>query len=222
MGIQIRNPESMSEKEKRISDEILKVLDKLLDELKSKNLIRTDFKGGEVKIIDIIKNVDRTSEVYNVVINLFKPENSERIEKIIKADVEFTRENLPYLWVSTAIESFLSNAELFKNIFLFILKKDRQFRSNMTLGLFLDVLERISPEAVAEIKKLVDVDLRNALAHRLFVIKRDSFIYFKDIDLKNAEEIKLGEFLIKAKNHNIITQTLIYLVAQKVRSGFFK
>jgi len=213
---------NLTETERKYWDKIDHILENLFDDLKSQSLIRTTFRRDEVEnLLKIIELSNKFFENYNTFTKLI--ESQEKTDKFMEMNNEFgfNGNNLPYVYLSEIVSNFTRNTELFKTMFLFILKKGTGFKDKMTLYPFLDKLSKTSKKYGEDMKNEVDVKLRNSFSHGLFWQDRTTIYYSEDISLKTIKKIQLGKLMLKTKNHNIIAQCLINKVAEKVRGGFF-
>lgn len=105
---------------------------------------------------------------------------------------------------------------------LFFLEEENGIRRDKTLTQLLKAIVKISPSAGGKIKKLIDTDLRNSLAHGTFWFKRDKVFLAKNSYLQEIREMSLADFMKESKRVNVIAQAFVYTLDKKIRQGFFK
>jgi hypothetical protein len=104
---------------------------------------------------------------------------------------------------------------------LFFLEEDNGVRRKSTLTELLTKIEKICPTSGLKLKKLIDTDLRNSLAHGTFWIENKTMVLADTSYLENVKKLSLSEFVIESKKVNVIAHVLISVLIKKIGEGFF-
>lgn len=228
------NPDSVSQKEKLFAEELESFWQELLNELKANGYIKKRFKPYKVdRVLKIIEMQDRIGVSFNSLTSLFEP-NQKVPDEFFQATAKYglTKETIPYLYFAMLYGKYLMETEQMKASLLMILKPKEPIREDLTLGQLMDAIKskKVAPkngQKLIELKMpnkediLIDVELRNAVAHGLFWFENKEVHYCPKPEHK-PKQISLGKFLLKTKAQNIATKTLIGIIAHNVRQGFFK
>lgn len=93
----------------------------------------------------------------------------------------------------------------------------------MTLTQLLRAIIKISPTAGKKLRKLIDTNLRNSLAHGTFWFKHGGKVFFaKNSYLQEVKEISLADFMKESKKINVISHAFTNTLGKKIKEGFFK
>lgn len=131
---------------------------------------------------------------------------------------------------TTIIQTFLTNLvgltliqyeSVFKTSLLFFLEEDNGVRRKSTLTELLTEIEKICPTSGLKLKKLLDTDLRNSLAHGTFWIENKTVVLADTSYLENVKKLSLSEFMMESKKVNVIAHALISVLIKKIGEGFF-
>jgi hypothetical protein len=217
----IANPEDMTKEEWELWHRYKCIFSSLLEDLKRDNMLKHSNKMPK-NFLKLIEDGKKFNKSYNMMQRIFDEKGkSKRFVEHNKDEFGITEEDLPYLFVSQAISSLITNAEFFKNTMITILRMEKGFHDKMTVGALLSSLAKLYPKQGTTIKNEIDTDLRNALVHGTFWIDGKDVLYCKDMKLENPKSIGLDELLIKVKDHNIIAQCFLWLIGEKASKGFF-
>jgi hypothetical protein len=209
-----------AKREKELWDEAIAIYDELLDQLKSKNMIRfTTLPMDRKRLSAVWTNSSEIGKAYN---DLFKIFTSNKTAK------EFSEKS--GLSETTGVQILLTNLvgltliqyeSVFKTSLLFFLEEDNGIRRKSTLAELLNKIENICPTTGLKLKKLIDTDLRNSLAHGTFWIENKTIVLADTSYLENIKKLSLAEFMIESKKINVIAHALVYTLDKKINEGFF-
>jgi len=210
-----------AKEEKKLWDEAITIYDELLDELKSKNMIRLiTLPMDRIRLRAIWINSDEIGKAYNDLLKIFTS---------AKTANEFSEKS--GLSETTVVHTFLTNLvgltliqyeSVFKTSLLFFLEEDNGIRRKSTLTELLNKIEKICPTAGPKLKNLIDTDLRNSLAHGTFWIENKTIVLADTSYLENTKRLSLTEFMIESKRVNVIAHALVYVLDKKINEEFFK
>jgi|GEM_PF-4285758 len=220
-----------SEKEKQFIEEVKKIWQDLLSELKTNNYLRRNFEPETINEF-ILSSVlqDHISEAFNALNSLFEP-NQKVPEEFFNATMKYnlTRETIPYIYFGLLCGKYLMETEQMKATLLMILEKKGQVKEDLTLGQLIHSLKIIAPknsQKLIELKTidgniLIDVELRNSIGHGSFWIQ-NKLVTYKIKSRQKPKQITTGEFLLKTINQNLATKALIEVISDNAKNGFFK
>jgi hypothetical protein len=210
-----------AKQEEKLWDEAIIIYDELLDELKSKNMIRfMTLPMDRKRLSGIWTNSSEIGKAYNDLLKIFSSTKTAK---------EFSEKS--GLSETTVVQIFLTNLvgltliqyeSVFKASLLFFLEEDNGIRRKSTLTELLNKIEKICPATGLKLKNLIDTDLRNSLAHGTFWIEDKTIVLADTSYLENTEKLSLTEFMIESKKVNVIAHALIYTLTKKINEGFFK
>jgi hypothetical protein len=190
----------------------------LLDELKKNGKIETVFVKSEMNGLGaIIENMDNCSKNHNLLLHV-----SENAEAFLKAVKPFGFDEplsvQLYLEISTLFT--ILTTETFR---ILLLLHTKDIRPNLPLGPMLKRLEEpdAAPKAVAKLKPFMDIEFRNALAHGLVGVEAKKIVLYKNAKFEVLDRLELADFMMRAKEQNVLTQCFINVITEKKRSGFF-
>ena len=213
---------ALSPKEQEIFTECVTLFENLLDELKSKNLIRKGIaQKDREKLAAIWQNSKQVGNAFNVMFSIFDSE--EKINSFVKKCTEenITHGVLTYTLVSQIFGIALLNFEsVFKTSLLFFLREDAGFTRRMTLGQMIRTLKDVSTFG-NQVEDKVDFKLRNSLAHGTFWFGNGIVFLAENSYLEQIQPIPLGDFLIRIKEQNIVAHALIKALLNKKKQGYF-
>jgi hypothetical protein len=211
----------IAKQEKKLWDQAIILYDELLDELKSKNMIRfMTLPMDRNRLSAIWTNSSEIGKAHNALLKIFTS---------IKTAKEFSEKS--GLSETTVVQIFLTNLvgltliqyeSVFKTSLLFFLEEDNGVRRKSTLTELLNKIEKICPTTGLKLKKLIDTDLRNSLAHGTFWVENKTIVLADTSYLQNIKKLSLTEFMIESKKVNVIAHALIYTLIKKINEGFFK
>lgn len=214
----------LTNKEKKVWDEAAFLFEEMLDDFRSKNLLRKGIiQIDRGRLALVWENSRNFGMAFNEMFEKFEPEEAEDFaQKCAKAGL--TKHTLTYLFVSQLIGTFLINAEsVFRTSLLFFLEEESGIKKNMALGDLLWTIKQISPSIGVRLEKMVDTKLRNCLAHGTFWFKRGGKVFLASNSyLEEVNEMPLYKLVIEAKKMNIIAHAFVDTLIQKVRQGYFR
>lgn len=213
----VLNPNALGQGEKKLYLEIEPILNELLDELKTNGKIEISFVNSEKQHLkNILENLSQVSINYNSLLDLF--DNANNVEEFLKVSSRFgfDEQKLVNLYVEITVLLCILNTELFKTLLLFHLKSVSHKVSNFgsTMGQF-------APVTWKKLKPYVDSNFRNSLAHGTWVFENKQIVLFDDAKLVPYEKLDLANFIIRAKNQNVLFICLVNILAAKKKAGFF-
>jgi len=210
--------------EKKIFDESVKLFEELLDDFKSKDLLRKGIPHSDrEKLVAILKNSRHNGNAFNVVFSIF--ESKEKIESIIKKCSEegITDNVLTYTFLSQLFGVAMLNFEsVFKTSLLFFLKEESGFYRKMTLGRLIGNIKKVSTLG-QQIEDKIDYELRNSLAHGTFWFGGEGKVFLAENSyLEGVQEIPLHKFFVRVKDQNIVAHAFIQALIGKTEQGYFR
>lgn len=216
---------NLTNKEKKIWDEACALFQEMLDDFHSKNLLRKGMiQIDRQRLAFVWENSRNYGMAYNEMVDRFK--SKEKSEEFTQkcANAGLTKHTLTYLFISQMIGTFLINLEsVFRTSLLFFLEEESGITKDMTLGQLLWKIKEISPSIGTKLKKLVDTQLRNCLAHGTFWFKKGGKVFLaRNSYLEEVEEIELSQLMIESKKVSIIAVALVHILDQKIKQGYFR
>ncbi len=201
--------------------------EKMLDEFHSQNLLRRNISETERERLNQVWENSRNYETaLGDLFSRFKSEGKQPSpEEIAKkcAEVGLAKDTLDYLFLSQLIGSVLLEFEsMFKTSLLFFLEAKRGIGRKMTLGDLLNAIKRISPPIGKKLNELVDIDLRNNLAHGTFWFRKGTLFLAEDSYLRKVKEVALGKLFIELMSMSIAFDALVHALKQKEGQGYFR
>ena len=120
-------------------------------------------------------------------------------------------------------KTLIDYESVFKTSLLFFLEEENEIRRDMTLTQLLRAIIKISPKAGKKLRKLIDTNLRNSLAHGTFWFNSGGKVFLaKNSYLQEVTEISLVDFMKESKRINIIAHAFANTLGEKIKEGFFK
>jgi len=210
--------------EKDIYDDAKKIFTELLDDFRKRGLLRKGTPQDQrERLAKMWKQSYYLGMAYNVNVNLFKNE-----EKIISfanrnRDFGFTENIMAFSYYNQIIGIFIIDIEtILRTSLLFFLEEKQGIKKRMEIGRLIYTIKKISPNIGKKLEKIVDCNLRNALAHGAILFEPSGDVYLmQNAHLENPIKISLPDFMIRAKKQNIIAHAFIEILMDKVRSGYF-
>lgn len=152
--------------------------------------------------------------MFNDVIDKFRTE--EKAKKFAE-DSGLTPQTAFYLFMSQLIAVGLTAYEsVFKTSLLFFIDtfKQNNMTKTITLNPLLDRIEQISPKAEAGLKKMINPQIRNSLAHGTFWFDYQTIYLATNSHLEKVDEMNIRDFWMEIFM-NIIAHALIDVIGQK-------
>jgi len=145
-------------------------------------------------------------------------ESWEKVNNFARAIEEFgfNEVNYVYLLVESAILLLITDTETFKTLLLFHLKNVSYKASN-----FVQTMKKYAPESWIKLEPFINNKFRNSLAHGTWAIENSQVVLFEDAKLLPFEKFELIDFLIKAREQNLLFACLSSVISEKTVSGFF-
>ncbi len=216
----IGNSEDMGQAEKDLWIQIEDALNELLDELKTKDKIRTSFDSVEIDHIkNMMDNINQLSWNNYLLFNLFDKDKAEAFLQAV-SKFGFDEFRVVSLYIQQSIFYSISCIELFKTLLLFHLKDVDIKRS------FNKIIEDEAPNAWKKLKPFVDNKFRNSFAHGTWAVENKEIILFQNAKLERYNEpynnnLKLAEFINKTREQNLVYFCAYYVFNEKWKIGFF-
>lgn len=224
--------ELTNDKEKQLFQESSVLFGKLLDGLKTKGLLRTTIIGMDV---NRLKKVWDNSRFFGLSFNRTVDRFSDsEVEEVKKKSIE-EQVVLGYSFYSQLVGSALYNYEaVLKTTFVFVLDeymetikvgdKDKEIRiwKKMTLGQLVYNLKLLFPIEGERLDTLLDINLRNAMAHGAFWFDNGRVFLAQNSHLDEVEELSLKEFWLRLRRINIISHSFVEVLLLKIRKGYFR
>jgi len=218
----LANPEDMTDEEWDQWNKYRRIFSGLLDDLKRNNKLKSPDEMPR-NFLKLIETTNRFARAYNMMQTIFEERGkSERFVEHNRDEFGITAEDLPYLYVSQIIAVLITNAELFRNTMLEILKMEDGFFERMGLGALLYELSEVSVRYGTELRDEIETVLRNAMVHGTFWIDGIFVYYCEDMTLENPRTIRLDKLMNEVKRYNIIARCFIWLIGEKASEGFFE
>jgi len=214
--------EQLGEAEKQIWNDAAILFEELLNELNSKNLLRRGtLRMDRERLMLIWQNSRSYGLALNEMIHKF---DSEEALKEFASSSGLTLDVITYIFMSQLIGTALIDFEsVLKTSLLFFLEEESGIKRTMTLGKLLNQIKKISPDIGERLIKMVNTDVRNALAHGTFWFKEGGKVFLATNSyLDEAKEVELYQFWIEIKRINIISHAFVNVLHQKMVAGYLR
>jgi hypothetical protein len=214
----------LTDTERKLWDKATLLFTKLLDNFRSKNLLRKGtIQVDRGRLAQLWENSRNYGLVFNELVK--KLESKEQAEDFAQKcqQVGLAQETIFYLFMAQMIGTYLVNLEsVFRTSLIFFLEEEQGIKKDMTLGQLLKAIRGISPAEGKELESMVDTELRNCLAHGAFWFQKGAVFLAKNSYLEDIKEAPLHEFWIEFKKANIIAISFIETLIQKIEQGYFR
>jgi hypothetical protein len=134
-----------------------------------------------------------------------------------------------YIFYSQLLGTAIHDYEaVLKTSFLFCLdesedKKEKIYiHKDMTLGQLIYAIKQIFPAEGKMLYDLVDVKLRNTLAHGTFWFDNGKVFLAQNSHPDEVEQLSLADFWKRTRRINIISHAFIETLLAKAKQGYFK
>jgi hypothetical protein len=198
----------------------------MLDDFRSKNLLRRNINKSERERLDLVwENSRNYQTALNNWFNKFKSVGKPSEQEIKKkcADIGLPKDTVDYLFFSQLVGTFLLKLEaLFRTSLLFFLEERRGIKKNLSLGPLLGKIQKISPSIGTELNSLIDTDLRNSLAHGVFWFEEGVLFLAPNSYLEKAKEMPLAKLFMENMKMTILANALVHTLKQKEENGYFE
>ena len=213
---------NLSDPELKEFEEAKAIFTELMDNLHSKDKLRKGIGRYEREKLAKMWALSRQIGIaLNKTMNIFDPEKLQKFE-IANREFNLTAQNLTDSLINQMIGFFLYNIEVvLKFSLLFFIKKDPPFRTKMTIGELIRAVEIECPTIAPDFKELIDVDIRNALAHGSFWFERPNICFTRDLEFSSTTGIPFHEFWIRTKKQNIRAHALTEVLYEKINQNYF-
>ncbi len=191
---------------------------KLCDELKSQNMLNHNHVKDMKNFNAIIKSANQSFVHINDFDKISR--SLEDREKFLKKNSGFSSDMIDEIWFDLFINATLRWYWVIE-ISLITLLKNVQYgkgtkgivKGKETLGQLKDILKNLGVENRIE-WNLLDTTFRNALAHGWYYRKKQTFVYFKNSELKKGKGIPLNrsKFMLKCRNLHLYGLIIIAVV----------
>jgi hypothetical protein len=215
----VGNPDALAEKEKALWLEVEPILRELLDELKSHDKIENVFVKAE---LDDLETVLRTQQ--NCALNYNRLIHATTGQKGFVELLEpfgFDDRSTADMFIQTGILLTVLTTELFRTILLF---HSKGLNPEGTLRSMLNELAgaNFAPNSIRKLRKYVEIEFRNALAHGLVGTKEKKIVLYKNSKFEILEIMDLADFMIRSKTQSVLTHCLINVIVERKREGVFQ
>jgi hypothetical protein len=201
------NPDALGNKEKKLWAELEPKIRALLEELKENGHIETVLVKHEAEALRPVGDkFNEFAKLQNTMNHIFEAGVSQRF---LAANKEFglTEPIVASIWESSNLLIALLCTELFKLLILFHLKRGLE-QDVYKIARFTDTMSKLAPNAWKELREYVDNDFRNSIAHGTFAFLRrggKSIVeIYRDATLTVLDSMELHEFMIRAKEQNVL------------------
>ena len=162
-------------------------------------------------------------QAFNTIFKIFDSKESVEAFAARNKDNGVDEEVLTGSFLNQTIGLLLYNIEtVFRTSLIFFLKEEMGLKKRMELGRLLSKIKKISPKIYIKLKPLIDLELRNVLAHGAFWFESGGEGYLaRNCYLENPKNLKFFDFMIRVKKQNIIAHAFIEVLLEKARQGYF-
>jgi len=212
-------------KEKELFEKAKAVFGELLDDFNAKGLLRKGIPHDQrQRLANMFNQSRQIGQALNAISKIF--DSNDHVRSFAdknKAD-GIDEEVLTGVFLNQATGNLIYNIEtLFKTALIFFLQEKQGLRKQMEVGRLIHAIKEISPSIGAKLEPLIDLELRNALAHGAFWFETGGQAYISlDSHLKSPKSMKFAEFMIRVKKQNIVAHAFIEVLVERVRQGYFK
>jgi len=225
VGIYMSDQLHMTDKEQAEFESAKKVFETLLEDFNTRGLLQKGIpRERRERLAKMWRQSRQFALAFNTTFNIF--ETAERVKS-------FTERNrvdgidaqvLTGSFTNQAIGIFLYDIEtVFKTSLLFFLKEAHGLTKRMEVGKLLNTIKQISPDIESKLEPLIDLELRNALAHGAVWFEAGGNVYLAPNSyLENIKSLKLHDFYIRIKKQNIVAHAFIEVLLEKAKQGYFK
>lgn len=219
------DPIRMTSRERKEYAHAKQVFKELLDDFNARGLLRKGIPQEQRKRLAKMWSLSRQfgwafNAIFNILGNLERTKSFSARNK----DEGIDEQVLTYSFVNQAIGFFLYEIEtVFKNSLIFFLENKQGLRKRMEIGKLLKAIKRISPNIGSKLEPLIDLELRNSLAHGAFWFEAGGEVFITpNSHLEKPKNLKLYDFFIRVKKQNIVAQALIEALVGKAKQGYFR
>jgi hypothetical protein len=212
-------------KEKELFKKAKAVFEELLDDFNARGLLRKRIPHDQrERLAKMFSQSRQIGQALNAITKIFDSNNHVRSFADRNRADGINEEILTGVFLNQATGNFIYNIEtLFKTALIFFLQEKQGLFKRMEVGRLIHAIKDISPSIGAKLEPLIDLELRNALAHGAFWFETGGQAYLSpDSHLESPKNIKFVEFMIRVKKQNITAHAFVEVLVERVRQGYFK
>ena len=175
-----------------------------IDQLNSKNLLKTYITNEEEVLIDNIRMRLESTRMA-----------TEKFEELIVSDwntmvksldlLGFSKVDIMSMYGGLLVHTILESFELFKKYLLWTIKPEPKIHYQLPLGTILKILREKGVDH--NFDQCMDKEIRDAIAHGWYWWDNQNFVYNLDKTLKRTKEIHLGELFIKYRHIELLVKS---------------
>jgi hypothetical protein len=206
-----------TEEECKTYEEASALLGKLLEDLKTQNMLRQTAREEKRRFLSILWNTWEFQGAFNEMTRQYDPQNFDSFV----AKTGLTRRTLVCAFVSQILGNLLICYEsLIKLPLVFFLDEKCGVTKTTTLGKLLPILEDISPSFAKGINKIMNKDFRNALAHGTYWLEKDGLHYAKNSYLEAEKTMPFDELKDEMRKASITGRAFVHVIREKAEQGY--
>lgn len=219
-GYILESGSKLTNEEEQYCKQIKQIMIDLLNELKTKNYLKTANEIPE-NSTNMFLTHRSLQKAYNMFLNIFYERGKSK--KFIEQTKEFglTEEDFPYLWLSELISVYVRSQEAIKNYIKIVIKFREPFTINAGIGSLLNSLEHVSLELGKKLSDELNSPLRNSLVHGTYWQEGENVFYCTDINLINPRKTNLTLIINDIRKFGIIEVCIFETLLEKLKEGFF-
>lgn len=185
----------------------------VLEELENNNRLETRFDPARIdRLFDTLRKVRDVGVAYNFLIDLFSSKAQEDRFLAAIQDFKVGRQELLSMYYAAHSVACILSAEQFKLLFLFMITGVHKVSD------FHNVMREVN--SWPKLEPFVDNEFRNALAHGTYMIQAKKIVLFKNAKLDVLREMTRDEFVMAAKNENILFWCLLLMFLDRMTSMY--
>jgi hypothetical protein len=161
----------------------------------------------------MLRKVQDVAAPLNFQIDFFFDETAKR-RYLAAFDESDIHSNTVQMNLAYYVTSCVLSTESFKLLVLF------QIKGVYKISEFNAIINRLAPASWQVLKEFVDNKFRNALAHGLYSVEKESVLLFENAKLDIAQEMDLQEFMKEIKNQNILFWCMLLTFLERIANVF--
>lgn len=176
----------------------------LIEDFKKKGMLETEKTPQEREMLNAMLGTANniTEAVSGIAVQLgFNNVSAEELDRMPTIGWKFA-------FLALTITHYGVQVENFKNLMLYLLKRNQKINHRTTLGKLMNYITEVSPTGGSELEKLLSVEFRNAFAHSRFWITEHEIAYIPRDDFSKYNVIKHADFISHARSQNMLTKSL--------------
>jgi len=201
------------------------VFEELLDDFNARGLLRKGIpRDQRERLARMWAQSRQFAQAFNTIFKIFDTKGKVKAFAARNKVDRVNEEVLTGSLLNQTMGLFLYNIEtVFRTSLIFFLEDKQGLKKRMELGKLLNTIKRISPNIGSKLEQLIDLELRNALAHGAFWFEAGGEGYLtQNSHLENPKNLKFYEFLIRGKKQNIVAHAFIEVLMERVKQDYFK